>query len=78
MDVSPLCYGLFGSGVGPTTARAMTLNMGMLASNDQAKETLANLGFQKGGMPQVVGASSCPPVGRKCAPRSCRATPCNR
>ena len=44
--------GLF-TGAGPTVVRAMALNMGMLASNDQAKEMLEDMGFAKGG--QVGG-----------------------
>lgn len=46
--------GLFRGG-GPTVVRAMALNMGMLASNDQAKEMIAAAGF--GGMVPVVGGS---------------------
>ena len=38
--------GLF-RGAMPTATRAMALNMGMLASNDQAKETLESFGFGK-------------------------------
>ena len=38
--------GLFRGAI-PTTTRAMALNMGMLASNDQAKESLEGLGFGK-------------------------------
>ena len=37
--------GLF-TGAGPTAIRAMALNMGMLASNDQAKEVLLEAGFK--------------------------------
>ena len=47
--------GLF-TGAGPTAVRAMALNMGMLASNDQAKEMLDAAGVK--GMPQVFGASA--------------------
>lgn len=48
--------GLF-RGAGPTVTRAMALNMGMLASNDQAKEVLENAGFAKGGNAVVLGAA---------------------
>lgn len=44
--------GLF-RGAGPTVVRAMALNMGMLASNDQAKEMLAAAGY--GGQTAVLG-----------------------
>ena len=47
--------GLF-AGAGPTAVRAMALNMGMLASNDQAKEMLAASGVH--GAPNVFGASA--------------------
>jgi len=47
--------GLF-TGAGPTAVRAMALNMGMLASNDQAKEALQAAGVT--GLPQVFGASA--------------------
>lgn len=47
--------GLF-TGAAPTAVRAMALNMGMLASNDQAKEMLAAQGIV--GMPNVLGASA--------------------
>lgn len=47
--------GLF-TGAGPTAVRAMALNMGMLASNDQAKEMLAAQGIT--GVPNVLGASA--------------------
>lgn len=47
--------GLF-TGAGPTAVRAMALNMGMLASNDQAKEMLAAQGIT--GAPNVFGASA--------------------
>ena len=47
--------GLF-TGAGPTAVRAMALNMGMLASNDQAKEMLAAQGVT--GAPNVFGASA--------------------
>lgn len=44
--------GLF-RGAGPTVVRAMALNMGMLASNDQAKEMLQAAGY--GGQTAVLG-----------------------
>ena len=47
--------GLF-TGAGPTAVRAMALNMGMLASNDQAKEILTSYGVN--GAPNVFGASA--------------------
>ena len=47
--------GLF-TGAGPTAVRAMALNMGMLASNDQAKEILAANGIT--GAPNLFGASA--------------------
>lgn len=47
--------GLF-TGAGPTAVRAMALNMGMLASNDQAKEMLAANNVT--GAPQVFIASA--------------------
>jgi len=47
--------GLF-TGAGPTAVRAMALNMGMLASNDQAKEMLTAAGVT--GTPNVLGASA--------------------
>jgi hypothetical protein len=46
--------GLFRGG-GPTVVRAMALNMGMLASNDQAKEMLQAAGFQ--GQTAVLGGA---------------------
>jgi len=49
--------GLF-TGAGPTAARAMTLNMGMLASNDQAKEFFEAKGFQKGGVVHILGSGT--------------------
>ncbi|KAL4450703.1 hypothetical protein ABPG77_001059 [Micractinium sp. CCAP 211/92] len=49
--------GLF-TGAGPTVVRAMALNMGMLASNDQAKEMLEDMGFAKGGTTVVVGGAT--------------------
>ena len=48
--------GLF-TGAGPTVVRAMALNMGMLASNDQAKEVLVSLGMEKGSTGVVLGAA---------------------
>jgi hypothetical protein len=48
--------GLFRGG-GPTVVRAMALNMGMLASNDQAKEAIQAAGFEKGSMVPVVGGA---------------------
>jgi solute carrier family 25 oxoglutarate transporter 11 len=48
--------GLF-VGAGPTAVRAMALNMGMLASNDVAKEAIVSQGFEKGTAPVVFGAS---------------------
>lgn len=49
--------GLF-TGATPTVVRAMALNMGMLASNDQAKEIIEGFGFEKGGTVVVLGAAS--------------------
>lgn len=49
--------GLFRGG-GPTVVRAMALNMGMLASNDQAKEMIEAAGFEKGGRAAVIGGAS--------------------
>lgn len=46
--------GLF-RGAGPTVVRAMALNMGMLASNDQAKEMLQAAGY--GGQTAVMGGA---------------------
>ena len=48
--------GLF-TGAGPTVVRAMALNMGMLASNDQVKEILEDMGFEKGGNIVVLGSA---------------------
>eukprot|EP00195_Chlamydomonas_chlamydogama_P015505 CAMPEP_0202899902 /NCGR_PEP_ID=MMETSP1392-20130828/9239_1 /ASSEMBLY_ACC=CAM_ASM_000868 /TAXON_ID=225041 /ORGANISM="Chlamydomonas chlamydogama, Strain SAG 11-48b" /LENGTH=298 /DNA_ID=CAMNT_0049586199 /DNA_START=143 /DNA_END=1039 /DNA_ORIENTATION=+ len=48
--------GLF-RGATPTVTRAMALNMGMLASNDQAKEMLEAAGFAKGGAGAVMGGA---------------------
>jgi len=47
--------GLF-TGCGPTAVRAMALNMGMLASNEQAKESLKDMGVT--GLPNTLGASA--------------------
>ncbi|MEW5299809.1 MAG: hypothetical protein WDW38_010859 [Sanguina aurantia] len=49
--------GLF-RGAGPTVVRAMSLNMGMLAANDQAKEMIEDLGFTKGGSAAVLGGAT--------------------
>ncbi|KAG2434148.1 hypothetical protein HXX76_007875 [Chlamydomonas incerta] len=49
--------GLF-RGAGPTVVRAMSLNMGMLASNDQAKEAIEAAGFPKGGSVSVLGGAT--------------------
>jgi len=49
--------GLF-RGAGPTVVRAMSLNMGMLASNDQAKEMIEAAGFPKGGPVSVLGGAT--------------------
>lgn len=48
--------GLF-TGAGPTVVRAMALNMGMLASNEEAKEWLTEMGFQRGGSVVVLGGA---------------------
>jgi solute carrier family 25 oxoglutarate transporter 11 len=48
--------GLF-TGATPTVVRAMALNMGMLASNDQAKEALVAAGLEKGSTPVVLGGA---------------------
>lgn len=48
--------GLFRGAV-PTITRAMALNMGMLASNDQAKEMLVDAGFEKGGAASTMGGA---------------------
>lgn len=47
--------GLF-TGAGTTSVRAMALNMGMLASNDQAKEMMKDNGIT--GFPATLGASA--------------------
>lgn len=47
--------GLF-TGAGTTAVRAMALNMGMLASNEQAKEMIIAAGYP--GAPAVFGASA--------------------
>lgn len=49
--------GLF-RGATPTIVRAMALNMGMLASNDQAKEMIEAAGFAKGSAVPVLGGAS--------------------
>ncbi|GBF98596.1 mitochondrial substrate carrier protein [Raphidocelis subcapitata] len=50
--------GLFRGG-GPTVVRAMALNMGMLASNDQAKEMIVAAGvFEKGSKLPIIGAAA--------------------
>jgi len=49
--------GLF-KGAVPTATRAMFLNLGMLGCNTKAKDILADLGAEKGGRPQVFGASA--------------------
>lgn len=49
--------GLF-RGATPTVVRAMSLNMGMLASNDQAKEMIESAGFAKGGSAAVLGGAT--------------------
>eukprot|EP01024_Parvocaulis_polyphysoides_P041404 TRINITY_DN37953_c0_g1_i1.p2 TRINITY_DN37953_c0_g1~~TRINITY_DN37953_c0_g1_i1.p2 ORF type:complete len:301 (-),score=41.56 TRINITY_DN37953_c0_g1_i1:775-1677(-) len=49
--------GLF-RGSGPTIVRAMALNMGMLASNEQFKELIQGMGFAKGSNPVVLGAAT--------------------
>jgi solute carrier family 25 (mitochondrial oxoglutarate transporter), member 11 len=48
--------GLF-TGATPTVVRAMALNMGMLASNDQAKEAIEAMGFPKGSAVPVMGGA---------------------
>ncbi|KAG1659825.1 hypothetical protein FOA52_003768 [Chlamydomonas sp. UWO 241] len=48
--------GLFRGAV-PTVVRAMALNMGMLASNDQAKEMLVDAGCTKGGTAATMGGA---------------------
>lgn len=49
--------GLF-RGAGPTVTRAMALNMGMLAANDQAKEMIEDMGCAKGGSAAVLGGAT--------------------
>lgn len=50
--------GLF-KGAGPTVTRAMALNMGMLASNEQAREMIVEYGgFEKGTLPVILGGST--------------------
>ncbi|KAI8109489.1 hypothetical protein M9434_000771 [Picochlorum sp. BPE23] len=48
--------GLF-TGATPTVVRAMALNMGMLATNDQAKEMLESVGLEKGSTGNVLGGA---------------------
>jgi solute carrier family 25 oxoglutarate transporter 11 len=48
--------GLF-TGAGPTVVRAMALNMGMLASNEQAKEWLESMGMVKGSASVTLGGA---------------------
>lgn len=48
--------GLF-RGATPTIYRAMALNMGMLASNDQAKEMIEGMGFERGSAAPVIGGA---------------------
>lgn len=49
--------GLFRGAV-PTVVRAMALNMGMLASNDQAKEMIVDAGLsEKGGAVSTLGGA---------------------
>ena len=48
--------GLF-TGATPTVVRAMALNMGMLATNDQAKEMLVHAGLEKGSQGNVLGGA---------------------
>lgn len=48
--------GLF-RGAAPTIARAMALNMGMLATNDEAREMIEAAGAPKGGPVAVLGAA---------------------
>jgi len=49
--------GLF-KGALPTATRAMALNFGMLGFNSLAKDSLADLGVEKGSAAQVFGASA--------------------
>ncbi|KAK9808132.1 hypothetical protein WJX73_010494 [Symbiochloris irregularis] len=49
--------GLF-RGAGPTVVRAMALNMGMLASNDQFKELCEEIGFAKGGQATILTSAT--------------------
>lgn len=50
--------GLF-KGAAPTVVRAMALNMGMLASNEQAREMIVEYGgFEKGTLPVILGGST--------------------
>lgn len=48
--------GLF-RGAAPTVVRAMALNMGMLASNDQTREMLVDAGFEKNSYVVILGGS---------------------
>uniref|UniRef100_A0A6U0UXS4 Uncharacterized protein n=1 Tax=Polytomella parva TaxID=51329 RepID=A0A6U0UXS4_9CHLO len=48
--------GLF-RGAAPTVVRAMSLNMGMLASNEEAKEWIETFGFAKGSKVPVMGGA---------------------
>lgn len=50
-------FGALFTGAGPTVVRAMALNMGMLASNEQAKDMLVNAGFAPGSFPVIGGAA---------------------
>lgn len=49
--------GLF-RGATPTIVRAMALNMGMLASNDQAKEWIEGFGYKHGTYVPVLGGAA--------------------
>lgn len=49
--------GLF-RGAAPTVTRAMALNMGMLASNDQAREMIVDAGFKKDSYVVIIGGST--------------------
>jgi Mitochondrial carrier protein len=67
--------GLF-RGAAPTVVRAMALNMGMLASNDQAKELLEKAGFEKGGNVVVLGGATIAGlVAAACRSRTLNRTP---
>jgi hypothetical protein len=70
--------GLFRGG-GPTVVRAMALNMGMLASNDQAKEMIENAGFAKGGSAAVLGGATIAGAPRlRAGAAACAAAACRR